>query len=68
MSVQYLIYTVYLTTVDWSADRESTGKCKIEIIAHNKEVNDVILCNVCMPEGVQSLRLEVGYGWFFSKE
>ena len=33
------------------------GNVKTQLIAHDKEVNDVILCNVFMPEGVESLGL-----------
>ena len=29
----------------------------MQLIAHDKEVNDVILCNVCMPEGMTQVRL-----------
>ena len=33
------------------------GNVKTQLIAHDKEVNDIILCNVFMPEGVESLGL-----------
>ena len=34
------------------------GNVKTQLIAHDKEVNDVILCNVCMPEGMRGLGLK----------
>ena len=33
------------------------GNVKTQLIAHDKEVNDVILCNVCVPEGMRNLGL-----------
>ena len=34
------------------------GNIKTQLIAHDKEVNDVILCNVFMPEDMRSLLLD----------